>query len=61
MVYEPGDVVVTAFPGAELIKRRPAVILSSERYNASRPDVMLGIITSDLESATTELDCVLRD
>lgn len=60
-MYEPGDVVVTTFPGAEQTKRRPAVVLSSGRYNSTRPDLMLGVITSQIQTARTEFDCELHD
>ncbi|MCC6154793.1 MAG: type II toxin-antitoxin system PemK/MazF family toxin [Candidatus Hydrogenedentes bacterium] len=60
-MYEPGDVVVTVFPGADQTKRRPAVVLSTARYNAKRPDIMLGVITSQLHTARTEFDCALHD
>ena len=41
-----GNVVVIDFPGVTGIKRRPAVVLSSAVYHASRPDVVVGLITS---------------
>ena len=41
-----GDVVVIDFPGVQGIKRRPAVVLSSAVYHTSRPDVVVGLITS---------------
>jgi len=41
-----GDVVVIDFPGVQGIKRRPAVVLSSAAYHTSRPDVVVGLITS---------------
>ena len=37
----PGDVVVFDFPGAMGLKRRPAVIVSSDLYHLHRPDVYL--------------------
>ncbi len=45
-MYDPGDVVVLSFPGAHSIKRRPAVVVSSSIYHASRPDLIVGLITS---------------
>ena len=59
-MFKPSDVVVLDFPGVRGIKRRPAVIVSSSVYHASRPDVVVGLITS----RTTRLgamDYVLRD
>ncbi|WP_253276392.1 type II toxin-antitoxin system PemK/MazF family toxin [Synechococcus sp. PCC 6312] len=34
------------FPGVTGIKRRPAVVLSSEIYHSIRPDVIIGLITT---------------
>ncbi len=45
-MFSPGDVVVIDFPGVTGIKRRPAVVLSSDVYHASRPDIVVGLITS---------------
>ncbi|MDZ8226840.1 MULTISPECIES: type II toxin-antitoxin system PemK/MazF family toxin [unclassified Nostoc] len=46
MTFNPGDVVTVDFPGVTGIKRRPAVVLSSATYHATRPDVIIGLITS---------------
>ena len=56
-----GDVVLLDFPGVKQTKRRPAVILSSPFYNQHRPDVMAGLITSQVEAATSPTDYVLQD
>ena len=56
-----GDVVVTGFPGATGIKRRPAVVLSSDRYHETRPDSIIGVITSHLPAATSPTDHALLD
>lgn len=42
-MFIPGDVVTVDFPG---IKRRPAVVLSSDVYHINRPDVIVGLITT---------------
>lgn len=46
--YRPGDVVLVPFPFTDLstTKQRPAVILSSARFNRQRRDVVLAAITS---------------
>jgi mRNA interferase MazF len=59
-LFSAGDVVVIDFPGVEGIKRRPAVILSSSAYHTSRPDVIVGLITSRSVSAGPT-DYALRD
>ncbi len=58
---KPGDVVVAAFPVAQLIKARPAVVLSTEDYHWNRPDVMVGLITTQAPQALAPTDCVLLD
>jgi mRNA interferase MazF len=45
-LFDPGDVIAIDFPGVAGVKRRPAVVLSSVEYHASRPDVIVGLITS---------------
>ncbi len=46
--YERGDVVLLLFPFTDLsaAKRRPAVVLSTNDYNARRPDLIVAPITS---------------
>lgn len=61
MAFRAGDVVVVNFPGVTGIKRRPAVVLSSEEYHASRPDVVTGLITSQTAAALAPTDCALQD
>ena len=60
-MIEAGDVVVAFLPGARESKRRPAVVVSTRDYHNERPDVILAIITSRVEDATTTFDCVLFD
>ena len=53
MTYSAGDIVTVDFPGITGIKRRPAVVLSSEVYHSLRPDVIVGLITTQ-----TRVQCV---
>ncbi len=46
MSVNAGDLVTIDFPGAMGMKRRPAVVLSSATYHAIRPDIIVGLITS---------------
>lgn len=57
----PGDVVTVDFPGATGVKRRPAVVVSTELYHKTRPDVILGILSSQVADASTPSDYLLRD
>lgn len=56
-----GNVVLVDFRGALGIKRRPALVVSSDAYNEARPDVVLAVITSNVDSATGRTDHVLTD
>ena len=58
---KPGDVVIGAFPGAQLTKTRPAVVLSTEDYHRHRPDVVVGLITTQPPKPLAPTDCVLLD
>ena len=58
---EAGEVVVADFPGVMGTKRRPAVVLSSETYHGARPDVIVGLITSQTAAAIGPTDYALRD
>jgi mRNA interferase MazF len=53
MPFDFGDVVLVPFPftSQAASKKRPAVIVSNREYNASRPDVVVMAITSQLRPA----------
>ena len=59
-MFNPGDVVVLDFPGVTGVKRRPTVVISSPVYHASRPDVVVGLITGQTV-APGSTDYVLQD
>lgn len=50
--YSFGDVVLVPFPFTDqsTVKRRPAVVISSDRYNRERQDVIIMAITSQTRS-----------
>ena len=60
-MFSPGDVVVVDFPGVTGVKRRPAVVLSSDVYHATRPDIIVGLITSQTAAALGPTDYALQD
>jgi len=60
-LFSPGDVVVVDFPGVTGVKRRPAVVLSSALYHAHRPDIVVGLITSQTAAALAPTDYALQD
>ena len=60
-MWQAGDVVTVPFQGVTGIKQRPAVILSSATYHANRPDVILGLLTTNIGAATGPTDYILQD
>ena len=52
--------VPVGFTDRSGIKRRPAVIVSSDEYNAHSPDVMIASITGNLEAIRHPGDHALR-
>jgi hypothetical protein len=42
-----GDIVIAAFPGAQVTKTRPAVVLSSADYHGQHIDVIVSLITTN--------------
>jgi mRNA interferase MazF len=56
--FQFGDVVLVPFPftNQTALKQRPAVVVSSARYNLERPDVVLMAITSQLHAALSPGD-----
>ena len=53
--YNFGNVILVPFPFTDQsqAKQRPAVIVSSARYNTERPDLILMAITSRVRMRTT--------
>ena len=60
-MFVPGDVILVDFPGAQGIKLRPGIVVSSDAYNRARPDVIVALCTSNLRSAATTMDYPLAD
>lgn len=60
-MVKPGDVVTVDFPGVLGIKRRPAAVISSDVYHLNRPDVVLGLLTTQSKAATGPTDYALQD
>lgn len=58
---QTGDVVTVEFPGVTSLKRRPAVLLSTEIYYSTRPDVILGLLTSQTAGPLHPSDYLLLD
>ncbi len=56
-----GDIILVPFPFTDQTasKKRPAVIISSEQYNAVRPDFIIMAITSQLRPQTIFGDAIV--
>ena len=61
--YKFGDIVLVPFPFTDqrTIKKRPAVIVSSDKYNHHRPDIVIMAVTSQMHSADYFGDVVVND
>ncbi len=57
---KPGSLVTVNFPGATGMKRRPAVVVSTEIYHSDRPDLILAAVTSKVAKATAKTDYILH-
>jgi mRNA interferase MazF len=60
-MVKAGDVVTVEFPGATGLKRRPAIVISTDLYHSVRPDVVLGLLTTQVSSAKDPTDYLLQD
>jgi mRNA interferase MazF len=61
VAFNAGDVIVVNFPGVTGVKRRPAVVLSSNEYHSCRPDVIVGLVTSQTAAPLTATDHAFLD
>ncbi len=61
--YSRGDVILVPFPFSDqsTTKKRPAVIISSDRYNSISSDVVIMAITSRIDNLSPVGETTLRD
>jgi mRNA interferase MazF len=61
--YKFGDIVLVPFPftNQTSTKKRPAVVVSSERYNREHPDIIMMAITSQTQTAMRSDHSVIVD
>jgi mRNA interferase MazF len=61
--YSFGDIVLVPFPFTDqsTAKRRPAVVVSSARYHAERPDLIIMAVTSQPRPAGGTGEFALKD
>lgn len=62
-VYKRGDVVLVPFPFSNQtdVKKRPAVIISSDAYNNISSDSVIMAITSQTEKTIGIGECLIQD
>ncbi|MBI4997124.1 MAG: type II toxin-antitoxin system PemK/MazF family toxin [Rhodocyclales bacterium] len=63
MAHAFGDVVLVPFPFTDQsgAKKRPAVVVSGNRYNASRPDIVIMAITSQVRQPLGFAEALISD
>jgi mRNA interferase MazF len=63
MTFQRVDVILVPFPFSDLTttKVRPAVVVSSDLYHSTEPDLLLAALTSRAEAATGPFDYPLND
>jgi mRNA interferase MazF len=55
----PGDVIVALLEGARITKVRPAVVVSTELYHREGPDLIVGILTTQIPEPLRATDHLL--
>lgn len=61
--YSRGDVVLVHFPftSATASKQRPAIVIASDEYSRTSPDVIIASVTSHLNALPHPGDHVIGD
>ncbi len=61
--FKFGDIILVPFPFTDqsTSKKRPAVIISSQAYNAERPDLIIMAVTSQIKPATVIGETIIQD
>ncbi|MBS1792925.1 MAG: type II toxin-antitoxin system PemK/MazF family toxin [Acidobacteria bacterium] len=58
---KPGTVVIAEFQGAAAVKRRLAVVVSSEAYQRERAEAILCVVTAEPGESVSPTDYILQD
>ena len=63
MSYAFGDVILVPFPFTDqsTTKQRPAIVISSSRYNTERPDLILLAVTSQVRPSLAFGEALVAD
>ncbi len=61
--YEKGDVILVPFPfsNQSAIKKRPAIVISSNAYNRISVDIVIMAVTSQIEKTIGVGECLIKD
>ncbi len=61
--YKRGDVVLVPFPFSDqaTIKKRPAIIISTNKYNDNSSDVIIIAVTSQINNSMGIGECLIID
>ena len=61
--FEFGDIVLVPFPFTDQStnKKRPAVVIISQAYNAERPDFIIMAVTSQIKPTSTIGEMIIQD
>ncbi|TVM03886.1 MAG: type II toxin-antitoxin system PemK/MazF family toxin [Candidatus Brocadia sp. WS118] len=61
--YNKGDIVIVPFPFSDqtATKKRPAVIISSNQYNNTSPDIVIMAVTSKTDKNLTTGECLINN
>lgn len=61
--FEFGDIILVPFPFTDqsATKKRPAVVISSKRYNEQRPDLIIMAVTSQIKPAAIIGEVIIQD
>lgn len=62
-VYKKGDIVLVPFPFSDqtFVKKRPAVVISSDIYNDRSLDMIIMAVTSNLKNSLMANECEIKD
>ena len=61
--YKFGDIILVPFPFTDqtTVKKRPAVVVSSDEYNAGRADLIIMAVTSRLHQVNKLVEKLVTD
>lgn len=61
--YKFGDIVLVPFPFTDqsTVKRRPAVVISSQAYHRARPDIVIMAVTSQQPQTLSVVEAQILD